>query len=200
VNRQGSAGRSATPSPAADGHEPFHDGARYALGAGNSGSLLIVVVLVVCAIGYMLPKSTSHPCRLASAAPDSWTSLTDVPAFPKWRPGLSRVELLPDENGQRGWREFGKNDAVTYRIVESVPPRKLVTRIADQNLPYGGSWTYELTPDGSGTRLTITERGEVYNPIFRFVSRFVLGYTGTMEGVLRALGTKHGETISPKKA
>jgi uncharacterized protein YndB with AHSA1/START domain len=164
--------------------------------------LLVLAILVVCVIGYMLPQShvASASARFA-AAPDSiWMSLTDVPAFPKWRPGVSRVELLPDENGQRGWRELGKHDAVTYRVVESVPARRLVTRIADQNLPYGGSWTYELAPDGSGTRLTITERGEVYNPIFRFVSRFIMGYTATMEGMLRALGTRHGETVTPKAA
>ena len=59
-------------------------------------------------------------------------------------------------------------------------------------------WTYELTPADSGTLLTITESGEVYNPIFRFISRFVIGHTGTMEGVLRALGTKHGETVTPE--
>jgi len=169
---------------------------RWVLGVAG---LLVLVVLIICAIGYMLPKShvASASARFA-APPDSiWASLTDVPAFPTWRPGLSRVEALPDENGQRGWRELGKHDAVTYRVVESVPPRRLVTRIADQGLPYGGSWTYELTPDGSGTRLTITEHGEVYNPIFRFVSRFVLGHTSTMTGVLRALGAKYGETVSP---
>ena len=74
----------------------------------------------------------------------------------------------------------------------------LVTRIADRSLPFGGTWTYVLAPDGNGTRLTITEHGEVYNPIFRFVSRFIIGHTGTMEGVLRALGTKHGETVTPE--
>ena len=37
---------------------------------------------------------------------------------------------------------------------------------------------------GSAHALTITERGEVYNPIFRFMSRFVFGYTGTMESCL----------------
>jgi hypothetical protein len=89
---------------------------------------------------------------------------------------------------------------VTYRVVESAPPRRLITRIADQHLPYGGTWTYDLTPDGSGTRLTITENGEVYNPIFRFVSRFIVGHTSMMETVLRDLGTRHGETIAPEPA
>lgn len=165
-------------------------------------ALLVALVLIVSVIGYTLPRShvASASARFA-APPDSlWTSLTDVPAFPKWRPGVARVELLPDENGQRGWREFGKHDAVTYRVVESVAPRRLVARIADQNLPFGGSWTYDLAPDGSGSRLTITEHGEVYNPIFRFVSRFIVGHTSTMEAVLRALATKHGETVTPKAA
>ena len=43
---------------------------------------------------------------------------------------------------------------------------------------------------GSGTRVSITERGEVYNPIFRFLSRFVFGHTGTMETYLRDLARK----------
>lgn len=172
---------------------------RWALGTLG---VLVLLVVIVCAIGYMLPKShvASVSAHFAAPADSIWTSLTDVAAFPTWRPGVARVELLPDENGQRGWREIAKHDAVTYRVVESAPPRRLVTRIADQNLPYGGSWTYELTPDGSGTRLTITENGEVYNPVFRFVSRFIMGHTATMEGVLQSLGKKHGETVSREPA
>lgn len=162
--------------------------------------LVVVLVLLVVVIGYLVPKS--HVASMSAqyaASPDAiWTSLTDIAAFPHWRPAVERVEPLPDENGQRGWREHGAHDVTTYRVVEADPPRRLVSRIADLNLPYGGSWTYELTPVGSGTRLTITENGEVYNPIFRFVARFVLGYTATMDGVLRALGTKHGETVTPE--
>ena len=161
--------------------------------------ILFVVVLLVVAIGYTLPKShvASVSARYATPPDVLWATLTDVSAFPQWRNDLVRVELLPDENGQRGWREHGRNDVITYRVVSSDPPRRLVTRIADETLPFGGTWTYELAPADTGTRLTITERGEVYNPIFRFVSRFVLGYTGTMTGMLRAIGAKHGETVTP---
>ena len=165
---------------------------------GIIGILVVVVVLIV-AVGYALPRShvASVTARYAATPDALWASLTDVQAFPQGRKDLARVEILPDENGQRGWREHGKDDPITYRVVEADAPRRLVTRIADQNLPFGGTWTYALVPDGSGTHLTITERGEIYNPIFRFVARFILGYTGTMTDVLRALGTKHGETITP---
>ena len=54
-------------------------------------------------------------------------------------------------------------------------------------MPFGGTWTYRLEPTASGTRLTITEDGEIYNPTFRFVARFVLGYEGTMTRYLDAL-------------
>ena len=40
---------------------------------------------------------------------------------------------------------------------------------------------------------TITENGEIYNPFFRFMARFVFGYTATMETYLKALGKKFGE-------
>ena len=162
--------------------------------------VLVVLILAIVAVGYTLPKAhvASVSARFA-ARPDSlWASLTDVPAFPQWRTDLARVEVLPDEQGRPGWREHGKNDVITYRVVESDAPRRLVTRIADENLPYGGTWTYELVPADSGTRVTITENGEVYNPIFRFVARFFLGYTSTMEAVMRALGARHGETVMPE--
>jgi uncharacterized protein YndB with AHSA1/START domain len=162
--------------------------------------VLVVLVLAILAVGYALPKAhvASVSARFATRPDSLWASLTDVPAFPQWRNDLVRVEVLPDEQGKRGWREHGKNDVITYRVVESDAPRRLVTRIADENLPYGGTWTYELAPADAGTRLTITERGEVYNPIFRFVARFFLGYTTTMEAVLRALGARHGETVMPE--
>ena len=55
----------------------------------------------------------------------------------------------------------------------------MVTRIADPHLPFGGTWTYEIAPTETGSTLTITEKGEVYNPVFRFVSRYLQGYTAT---------------------
>ena len=161
--------------------------------------LLVLVVVVVVAVGYTLPQShvASSSARYRASPEAVWASLTDVAAYPTWRTGVTRVELLPGENGQTEWREYG-SETITFRIVEKDPPRRLVTRIADEGLPFGGRWIYELAPLDSGTRLTITEQGEIYNPVFRFVSRFVLGYTSTMDDVLRALGTKHGEVVTPE--
>jgi len=47
-----------------------------------------------------------------------------------------------------------------------------------------------VTPSGSGTRVRITEHGEVYNPVFRVLSRFVFGHTATLEEFLGNLERK----------
>jgi uncharacterized protein YndB with AHSA1/START domain len=151
-------------------------------------AVLVVLILVVVAIGYALPVGHQASTQAVLSQPPErvFAVLTDVEAFPKWRGDLKRVEVL-DAGPRKRWRESGSNGDITFEVAESNPPSRLVSRIADTNLAFGGTWTYELAPEGSGTRLTITERGEVYNPLFRFMSRFVFGHTATMEQFLAAL-------------
>ena len=70
--------------------------------------------------------------------------------------------------------------------VESVPPKLLVTKIVGEEA-FAGTWTFEIGPAERGSTLTITERGEVYNPLFRFVSRFVLGHHRSIDGYMSRL-------------
>jgi hypothetical protein len=77
------------------------------------------------------------------------------------------------------------------------PPRRLIGRIADPSLPFGGSWTYDVVREGAGSRVMITEDGVVRNPVFRFMSRFVFGHHATQEAYLRALGRKFGHDATP---
>ena len=72
----------------------------------------------------------------------------------------------------------------------------MVTRIADPKLPFGGSWSHQISPVDGGSSLRITETGEVYNPIFRFVSRFFIGHAASIEKYFTALGNKFGERVT----
>jgi hypothetical protein len=86
------------------------------------------------------------------------------------------------------WTETDNHgQTITFERVESLPSRHLVVRIADRKLPFGGTWIYEITPTDQGCSLTITEHGEVYNPVFRFVSRFIIGHTATIDAYMKAL-------------
>ena len=157
---------------------------------------LLALVLVVVVIGYMLPKEhTASRDVTVAASPERVFALISTPAeYPKWRSDVDSVEVLPPEGGKDRFRELGSNGPILLRVEESVPAKRLVTVIADPTLPFGGKWTYELTPSGAGTTLRITEDGEVYNPVFRFMSKFVFGHTATLEKYLedveRAVGDR----------
>jgi uncharacterized protein YndB with AHSA1/START domain len=157
------------------------------------------VVLLVVVAGMLLPKEhTARSQATINAPPDSvWRALTDVAAFPTWREDVSRVEMLPSPTGRKTWREIGKHGTITFEEVAAEPPRRLVARIADPSLPFGGSWTYDVAPEAAGSRVTITEDGVVHNPVFRFMSRFVFGHHATQEAYLRALARKFGHDATP---
>jgi hypothetical protein len=89
-----------------------------------------------------------------------------------------------------------QTDKSAYEIVEARAPERYLTRIADKSLPYGGTWTYDIAPAGpDAADLRITEDGEVYNPIFRFVSRFLMGHHATIEKYLKDLGRKLNQPV-----
>jgi len=149
--------------------------------------VLVALVLCVVLIGWSLPKHHRVTVmRGYVATPEAMFALiSDVQSYSSWRTDLTKVEVLTDDRGRLRWRETTKgNGPITYVMEEAVPNHKLVARIADTNLPFGGAWTYELTPGANGVGLSITEDGDVYNPIFRFVSRFVMGHTATIERYL----------------
>jgi hypothetical protein len=79
------------------------------------------------------------------------------------------------------------NNAGAFSIAEIDQPRRLITRVTPKERFYGGTWTYDLVPVAKGTQLTITERGEIYQPAFRFLARFVFGYTATMDATLKEI-------------
>ena len=156
------------------------------LALGVIAALVVLVVLV----GAILPRDhvATVTARIAAPPETIWKAISDPAAYPTWRSDVASVELLPATATGPSWREHGRNGAITYVADAFEAPRRLVTRITDKNLPFGGTWEYVIEPDGAAaSRVTITERGSVYNPVFRFVSRFIMGHTATIDAYLAAL-------------
>ena len=130
---------------------------------------LISVVGVVALIGYFLP--VAHQASRSAEfnkPPDAVFALfADVTNYQSWWDGVE----------------------VKSEVVERVPPARIVTKIVGET-QFGGTWTIDITPEPAGSRVTITERGEIYNVVFRTLSKFVFGYTGTMESCLAAAQKK----------
>ena len=162
------------------------------------GTLVALTFLVVI-IGTLLPKThTASRGAVFKATPEQLFVLIDGPQT--WRGNVKKYEPVDAAKGCRQWRETDSHGhTITYEVVERHPPTLLKTRIVTTNLPYSGTWTLRLkTIDGS-TELRITEEGEVYNPVFRFMSRFVIGQTRTIETYLRDLGTATGQDVEVRE-
>ena len=132
----------------------------------------------------------SRTRRFSAPRETVWAVIRDFARHPEWRGDVKQVELVADVGGRSGLREHGGHGSVLYAVDVDEAPSKLVTRIADDTLPYGGSWTIELAAVDGGCDVTITERGFVRNPIFRFLSKTVFSPTATIENYLDALEKK----------
>jgi uncharacterized protein YndB with AHSA1/START domain len=154
--------------------------------------ILVLLVLGVVVTGFLIPRDhVASQGAVFRATPEQvWRVLIDVERGPEWRSGLKSVEVLPPLAGKRRYREVSGFGTITHVVEEERAPERLVGRIADEGLGYGGSWTWEIAREGERTRVTITERGFVGNPVFRFLARFVFGYEGTMKRYLEDLGRR----------
>ena len=135
-------------------------------------AVLLVIGLIgaIAVIGYFLPVSheASRTAEFNKPPEAVFALISDLNNYSTWWP----------ENETR------------VAIVESVPPSRFVTKIDEPDAPFGGTWTWIIEKTPTGSRATITERGEIYNPIFRTLAKFVFGYTTTMESCLAAAQRK----------
>jgi uncharacterized protein YndB with AHSA1/START domain len=172
---------------------------------GAAFGTLVLVMVVIIGIGLALPVSHTASCAATIAAPRDrvWKTISD-PLDYGWRSDVARVDLAGASVASQAagshapalrWTETDRyGHSIGYERVSAEPMRHLVTRIADPTAPFGGTWTYDLTPAKQGTTVAIVENGEIYNPVFRLVSRFFVGYTATMRGYLADLGKRFGAT------
>ena len=126
---------------------------------------LATLVAIAAVIGLMLPRNhrASRTLRVKRPPADVWTAVT----------GATGASSVPVD------------------VIESHPPLRLVTRVKETEKMFGGTWTIAIAAEPStsskqgATSLTITEDGWVANPIFRFMSRFVIWHHATMYGILK---------------
>src|SRR5258707_5653639 len=152
-------------------------------------------LILITLIGSLLPKEHTVSREAGFHQPPEivWKTITDIDAMPSWRRGLKSVKHLPDRNGLPAWVEILDSGIIPLETLTSQPPSRLVVRIAEPKLPFGGTWTYEITPLPSGSSLRIREDGEIYNPPFRFLAGFFFGLSGTIHAYLKSMAKKFVE-------
>jgi hypothetical protein len=162
--------------------------------------VLAAVIVGVVLIGYSLPvKHTASVQVPVNGTPEQvFALITDVANAPTWRTGLERVAV----HGREPLRftELSTNGDITYVQDAYEAPRLFRSRIENgRALGFGGTWTWELQPSGDGTLLTITEHGEVYNPLFRVLSKYVFGHYSGLEQYASDVARRFGGTAQPTR-
>jgi uncharacterized protein YndB with AHSA1/START domain len=127
-----------------------------------------------------------------------WAIIVDRLNQPTWRLDVTKVESAASPNSKPRWKETMADGMVVTMEERSIEPvQKLVVDIADPELPFGGTWTYQLSPTANGSRLQITEDGFVTPPLYRFFMIF-MDPAATMTKYMTFLGRKLGETVTPQ--
>ena len=157
--------------------------------------VIVLIFAVMALIGSQLPRAhtASRSIVLRQPRANVYTVIRDFKSAPAWRSEVKSIDIIDTPGQKLRFLEHGSDD-VTYEVTEDVPNQRMVTRILNTDLGYSGQWTYELTDENGGTRVKITEDGDVSNVLFRFMSRYVFGHTSTMDTYLNALAKKFGES------
>jgi len=159
------------------------------------GSLVLVGVLIY-AIGYFM--SIGHTATVEKKfkinKDELWDILTNYKGYTEWRRGIK--ELIVDDADQ--WTEINDyGDIVHYQLEIAEEKRIMTIRIMNKDLPYGGFWEFIIDPQEEGCSLKITESGEVYSPVYRFMSKYIFGHDTTLKNYMEDLETKVNASVKP---
>ncbi|MCG6169362.1 LIC10604 family protein [Leptospira sanjuanensis] len=150
---------------------------------------LVLLVAGIYGIGASLPvEHTSYLERVFPAQPGTiYAMIRDFKRYPAWRPNIKNVE----EISSNSWKETDSHkEVMTFSFIQDQKDRLIESKIMDEDKPFGGSWTFELSEAEGGTKLKITENGKVFSPVFRFFSKFIFGHTATIDSYLDFMSTE----------
>ena len=162
--------------------------------------LATALVLGPFIAGMFLPKEHVAASSVTlSQPPDSvWAVLRDLGGYPRWWRDIRSSQPDPEAGDREVWIQTDvQGQELPLEVIQAVPPTLLVTRIADEKLPFSGRWMFEIGQSNGGSRVTVTEEGEVFNPVFRLAAQLFVGHHGTIDRCLQALGQRFGEQVTP---
>lgn len=165
-------------------------------------ALILIGLALFAVLVYGATVPTQHRAasmaRFGQSRQDLWAALADFPGQAAWRADVDRVEPLPERDGRPVWLFHTGHGSFPCMVTEVEEGRLLtVTTPPDAELPWSGSWTWQISGADGGHAVTVIEDGEIHNPFFRGLTALVFGYHATMDEFLVELGRKFGEEVRP---
>ncbi len=157
---------------------------------GVGFALVILATLSLYVAGRSQPErhTSQISVLLPAARHDAWIVITDYARMAEWWPAVKKVRLETRPNGEVWtWNLDSQGQEIAFRTKEENAPSLLVREIVGDNLPFGGTWTFDLVEEGDHTRLTLTEDGVIRPPLFRAIARYFIGLDRTMKNFATSL-------------
>src|SRR5437660_10321449 len=109
---------------------------------------LVLLILGVAVVGAWLPER--HVVSRSASYRVTAEKLCSLIAGPQnWRPDVRKWETVSAEGGRELTRETTRDgETIAYEVLDCVPPVSLKRRIASENLPFTGTWSYAQQSTG----------------------------------------------------
>ncbi|MFZ5443903.1 MAG: SRPBCC family protein [Myxococcota bacterium] len=155
---------------------------------------LVAFAAVLLVAGATSPRRHLSTVELSLPRPpeEVWAVVSKLEDWPSWNAAVSSMKLLGEHDGKPRWEQGWGRERMCIDVLEHTAPTRLVTRIVDDGLPFGGTWTWALTAEPGGTRVSVVEDGEVRSVLFRGMARLFFGHTGTQQRALTGLARRFG--------
>ena len=152
--------------------------------------LLVIAGVVVYADGTKLPVNHSVSVTGVVQAPPEkvFNLITNVAKASDWRPAVQSVTVLLPDKGRDHWVEhLAHGQYMTFLATRTEKPIRRDVLLDEPTAPYGGTWTYELSPGPSPntTSLHITETGFIKPPVYRFLMVHVFRPTHNLDQYMK---------------
>jgi hypothetical protein len=169
-----------------------------------SGGFLVVlalVILVLHSLGKSMDPNHVLVCRVQiNQSPEAvFTLLADAHGWPKWDPGVKRVESLPPIDGKPACRMMIGHNAMDLVTSREEPPRVLERIILEtgKRPMFSGTWRHDLSPAQAGASpgcvVTLTENGKIHIPFARVMARKFADPAMYLKRHLKRLAAHFGE-------
>lgn len=140
------------------------------------GCVIVLLVVTPIVVGMLLPEKFSFDVehRIDATPEVVWAALQDPEQYPVCAGQCRGVRMLePGDAGPRWVEDLGQTE-VTYQVVESEPPTRIVTEGVDSVVPlsYRSETTLEAVDGGTLVRMHVDGRiasGTWHVPLFRLI-------------------------------
>ncbi len=150
-----------------------------------------VLALVVGGLATPRAHVAARAVTLHATRETVWGLVRTVGSYASWRPEVSSVSIQDSE-----WDEVTARRSMRFGITVDHAPVRFGARILDDDLLFQGEWLWQIERVGDASRVTLTEYGEVGNPVFRFIVAHMIGHTRSIDAVLHALAARVGDAAA----